>query len=272
MAEEGRQEPVIGEVKQPEDHRKGRDEAEDDVLLHHPFVDDRGEVGTGAGDGDFRTFPCLVYPYHELAGEGHLLHRQGRLGDHDQEPAVTGEEIRGVRVEIEGPAPLFQAGKHHFPEIEGACGNQSAHPHTELAGKLGPGPVQGALHVRRLKFPEITFNPGRVEKSWGRFGITDKSGKRVGLVRVKNTVGDLFERRHAIHLRAFSRAAKASASGASFSRSPSSRKYASPALPVHSSESRKGEGSAFCGKEFKDIGFEAYCQDGKKGKAKEEGR
>jgi hypothetical protein len=72
---------------------------------------------------------------------------------------------------------------------------------------------------------------------------------------------------------AFSRAAKVSAAEASFSRSPSSRKYASPELPVHSSESRKRRRAPlFAGKSLKYVGFEAYCLDGKEGEDKKKGR
>ena len=117
--EQCRQEPPVGEIKEPQDHHEGREDASDNVPLHGRFVDDRAQVSPGAGDGDPGTGPSLIYCGNQLPGKGHVLHRPGRFGDNDEDPSVPGEKIGRRSVQIQGLACLPEPGKDQVPEPQG---------------------------------------------------------------------------------------------------------------------------------------------------------
>jgi len=176
--QKGRQEAAIGEEEKPEHHEQRRHDAGHDVLLHHRFVDDRGERGAGAGDVHPGARAGLVDAGHQLPCECHVVHRPRRFRDHDQEPAVPGKEIGGFGVEIEGLARRFQAGQHQVAQGERVGRNQVPHPHPHLARQFGSRPGEGGIHGPRFESLPVRSGVGRVEEELGMGdGIADKAGE-----------------------------------------------------------------------------------------------
>ncbi len=105
-------------------------------------------MGTGAGDLYRGTLAGLVDACHQLAGKGHLLHRLGRLGNHDQHPLVAGHEIGGIRVHGKGLAAGLEAGQDQVAQPQRIGLGKSNSASTDGTGQLHGQLIKGLVNGR----------------------------------------------------------------------------------------------------------------------------